>query len=82
MEEQTAVEWLIKEIQNRQNGIVATLPVLSTDELYVKAKRMQMQQIIHAYKHGQNNEFSHLMVGKSHITGEDYYDQTYKTQAQ
>ena len=75
----TAVEWLIKEIQNRQNGIVDTLPVLSTDELYVKAKQMNKRQTIDAYKHGQNNEFSHLMVGKLHITGEEYYNQTYKT---
>ena len=40
----TAVEWLIKQIQNRQNGIVDTLPVLSTDELYDKAKQMEEEQ--------------------------------------
>ena len=77
MAQQTAVEWLIKEIQNRQNGIVDTLPVLSTDELYAKAKQMHKQQVIDAYKHGQKNEFSHVMVGKILITGEEYYNQTY-----
>ena len=78
----TAVEWLIKEIQNRQNGIVDSLPVLSTDELYVKAKRMQMQQTIDAYKHGQNNGYNYRGTGKGYIEGEEYYNQTYKTQAE
>ena len=74
----TAVEWLLKFIE----------PSLTLEQkqffsiVIPQSKKMNEQQIIHAYKHGQNNEFSHLMVGKLLITGEEYYEQTYKTQAQ
>jgi len=73
---QTAVEWLADKLMSE----------LWTDtecKKYIEqAKQMHERQIVDGYKHGQNNEFSHLMVGKLHITGEEYYEQTYKTQAQ
>lgn len=79
MAQQTAVEWLLSELQTyvlKKNDMRLIRPCIE------KAKQMQEQQTIDAYKHGQNNEFSHLMVGKPHITGEEYFEQTYKTQAQ
>jgi hypothetical protein len=83
---QSAVEWLIEELikQDRRSN-----PNSFTIQIYFEASKnivnhaleMNKHQTIDAYKHGQNNEFSHLMVGKLHITGEEYYEQTYKTQA-
>ena len=69
----TAVEYVFK--QYKLTGDISNAQ-------WDKARRMQKEQIVDGYKHGQNNEFSHLMVGKLHITGEEYYEQTYKTQAQ
>ena len=74
---QSAVEWLVETMINS-----AGMNQFEIDEVIKKSLEMEKQQIIHAYKHGQNNEFSHLMVGKLLITGEEYYEQTYKTQAQ
>ena len=40
---------------------------------------MQKQQTIDAYKHGQNNGYSFRYGAVPRITGEEYYNQTYKT---
>ena len=42
----TAVEWLIQKLTNRQNGVFDGLPYLSVDEIYNKAKQMEKQQIV------------------------------------
>ena len=74
---QTAVEFLEKQLTLALGDELKDLR-----GLFVVAKEMEKEQTVDAYKHGQNNEFSHLMVGKLLITGEEYYEQTYKTQAQ
>jgi len=33
----TAVEWLIKKLQNRENGIFDGLPHLSVEQIYLQA---------------------------------------------
>ena len=48
----TAVEWLIKKITNRQNGIFDGLPHLSLEEIYEQAKEMEKNQIIESFKEG------------------------------
>jgi hypothetical protein len=45
---QTAVEWLVKKITNRQNGVFDGFPHLSVDKIYNQAKEMEKQQIINA----------------------------------
>ena len=80
-EQMTAVEWL----NNNMPNVGHYIPMEVALELHAKfqqAERMHEMQIKDAYKHGQKNEFSHVMVGKILITGEEYYEQTYKTQAQ
>ena len=81
MAQQTAVEWL----SNNFPKVGKYITLEMTFEIHAKfqqAERMHEMQIKDAYKHGQKNEFSHVMVGKILITGEEYYEQTYKTQAQ
>ena len=41
---QTAVEWLIKKLTNRQNGILDGFPHLSLDEIYSQALEMEKEQ--------------------------------------
>lgn len=52
MKKQTAVEWLIKKLENRQNGIFDGLPHLSVDEIYTKAKAMEKGQIEYSFERG------------------------------
>ena len=72
----TAVDWLLKFIE----------PSLTPEQkqffsiVIPQSKKMNEQQIKDAYKHGQNNGLHYRFTGKS-ITGEEYYEQTYKTQA-
>ena len=54
-------------------------------ELHAKfqqAERMHKQQTVDAYKHGQNNGYNYRSNGRGYITGEEYYEQTFTTQAQ
>jgi hypothetical protein len=44
MTQETAVEWLIKKLQNRENGIFDGLPHLSVEKIYLQAKQMEEQQ--------------------------------------
>ena len=43
---QTAVEWLIQKLINKQNGVFDGFPYLSVDEIYDKAKEMEREQMI------------------------------------
>jgi hypothetical protein len=52
MSKQTAVEWLIKKLTNRQNGIFDGFPHLSLDEIYSQAKAMERQQMKEMYLKG------------------------------
>jgi len=40
----TAVEWLIKKLTNRQNGVFDGLPHLSVDEMYEQALALEKEQ--------------------------------------
>ena len=68
MEQQTAVEWLIKKLQNRQNGIFDGLPHLSLDEIYTQAKQMEKNQIIDAFDIGCQDE---------NRIGKEYYEEIF-----
>jgi hypothetical protein len=77
MSKQTAVEWLIKKLTNRQNGIFDGFPHLSLDEIYSQAKAMEKEQIEDAW----DKRCSHGVVSQTwHIetkNGEQYYNETY-----
>jgi len=79
MAEQSAVEWL-------ENQLTLALGDELKDlrGLFVVAKEMHEREIKDAYGHGQNNGRS-CLYGNPYaklITAEQYYQQTYKTQAQ
>ena len=70
--QQTAVEWLINKLQNRQNGIFDGFPHLSLDKIYEQAKQMEKEQIMKAHKEG--NKYNGWALQHEH---EQYYNETY-----
>ena len=75
MKKQTAVEWLIEKLTNRQNGVFDGLPHLSVDEIYNQAKAMEKEQMMYAVLDDvANNE---NMKKKFADRFEQYYNETY-----
>jgi len=72
MEQQIAVGWLIKKLQNRRNGIFDGLPHLSLDEIYNQAKQMEKEQIMRAYEFGVADPYNFI-----EDEAEQYYNETY-----
>jgi GTP-dependent phosphoenolpyruvate carboxykinase len=68
---QTAVEWLIEKLTNRQNGVFDGFPYLSVDEIYEQAKEMEKEQIEEAYK------YARAHWSREDGNAERYYEQTY-----
>ena len=84
---QSAVEWLIEELikQDRRsnpNSFTVQIYFEASKNIFDHALEMNKQQTIDAYKHGQNNGYNYRSNGTNYITGEEYFEQTYKTQAQ
>jgi hypothetical protein len=71
MSKQTAVEWLIEQIQNRQNGVIKDFPVLSLDQIFEQAKAMEKERIVDAAKS------CNYIGGATNIEAEQYYNQTF-----
>jgi hypothetical protein len=73
--EKTAVEWLIKKLTNRQNGVFDGFPHLSVDEIYEQAKEMEKEQIKDAYYNGTTDE----VKSKDELLfeAEHFYNETY-----
>jgi len=66
---QTAVQWLIQKLTNRQNGVFDGLPHLSVDEIYNQALEMEKEQRI---------KFTHdYLDDDADVTAEQYYKETY-----
>jgi hypothetical protein len=74
--EQTAVDWLIKEIKIRQNGIIQDLSLLPIDDLFSKAKMMENNQMNIQYEKGYWGGF--IVVSENVI---NYINDNYKTKA-
>ena len=70
-DKQTAVEWLIEKLTNRQNGVFDGFPYLSVDEIYEQAKEMEKEQIEEAYK------YARAHWSREDGNAERYYEQTY-----
>jgi hypothetical protein len=74
----TAVEYLIKEFSNVLGKIQTKSlkdSILLIDAIE-QAKEMEKQQIIDA--HGQKKDYSFSQIDPQTITGEQYYNATYK----
>lgn len=71
---QTAVEWLIEEIE-RNTG----LNYLYEEDYVIKAKEMEKQQIIDACYFAYNEGCSYMSDGKTEYDSfEQYYNETFK----
>jgi 23S rRNA G2445 N2-methylase RlmL len=65
---QTAVEWMVQRIIDRQNGVINEFPIFSLDQIFDHAKEMEKQQIIDSLHYfGIEN-------------AEEYYTETYGRQ--
>jgi hypothetical protein len=73
MSKQTAVEWMIDKMINKQNGTFDGFPVLSLDEIFEQAKEMEKEQIMEAYNEG--NKYNGWALKHE---SEKYYNETYK----
>lgn len=73
---QTAVQWLIQKLINRQNGIIDGFPVLSLDEIYDKAKQMEKEQHKDTWLDSRIESNDEDYIGKEK-SFEQYYNETY-----
>ena len=64
---QTAVEWLVQNI--KEKGLVA---VLWNEKVIEQAKEMEKEQIIEAYKYGNQSDV--------YFKPEQYYNETFKSE--
>jgi hypothetical protein len=75
MSKQTAVEWLIQQIVNRQNGEVKGFPVLLLDEMFNLAKEIEKEQHLESYRVGNTFTNSASLDFKDFF--DEYYTKTY-----
>jgi len=74
MSKQTSVEWLEQEFIALQNYTVNELG------LFAKAKAMEKQQIIDAYRDGRSDQQSQRPSRFYNRNAEYYYNETFKTE--
>jgi hypothetical protein len=75
MKKQTAVEWLYSELSknNISNDSIKSR-IYKESEIWKQAKQMEKEQIIEANRDGVDM----VIAEERYITGEDYYNETYK----
>ena len=78
MAQQTAVEWL-KDMLEWNYGDPQMLEITwqNLDDLLERTKAMEKEQIEKSFSHGQETPLNHPIV--PHYSGEEYYNETYKT---
>jgi len=74
----TAVEFLIQQIVDRQNGIANGS---SLDEIFQQALELEKQQIIHAYQWGRTDQHSKESKWYNR-NAKKYYSETYKNESE
>ena len=74
MAQQTAVEWLIKEIKNFDSG---RSQYYNKAAIYDHAYRMEKEQISKAWDDGDYAYFHSKETGRDFDNGEQYYNETY-----
>jgi len=74
MAQQTAVEWLVHQLNTRQKPLDNS----QIDELFEQAKAMEKEQIEEAFSIGEMNNDAHHYTGrKIHQDQTDYFNKTY-----
>jgi hypothetical protein len=71
MAQQTAVEWLVHQLNTRQKPLDNS----QIDELFEQAKAMEKEQIMKAFSDGQETPISHPNL--PHYSKEEYYEEKY-----
>lgn len=78
MKKQTAVDWLLHQIDKYTSGGVQ-VPNQELSKLIQKAKQMEKGQIENAFLYGDKNGFSRYksFAKDDDMTSEEYYNKTY-----
>jgi len=71
MAQQTAVEWLVHQLNTRQKPLDNS----QIDELFEQAKAMEKEQIMKAFSDGQETPINNPTI--PHYSKEEYYNETY-----
>jgi hypothetical protein len=66
---QTAVDWLIERLTNRQNGVFDGFPIMSLDEIYEQAKAMEEEA----------KAMEEDKIKNVHLMWFNYFNATYRT---
>jgi hypothetical protein len=77
MAQQTAVEWLVEQMEKDSYQILFG-KLNASIETIEQAKAMEKEQIELAYKNGANDEFEHWMNNEERKTSIGYYKRAYK----
>lgn len=75
--QQTAVEWLVEQIEKGEIEIVYSDKIHSIKcipEIIQQAKEMEKQQIVDAFS---QSRLTHPMIGFKHLSFNDYINETY-----
>lgn len=72
---QTAVEWLEEQMKTWGDK-----PRWMRDNIVEQAKAMEKEQIIQTYHKAALNEATYIVAGTSHISAEQYYNETFKSE--
>jgi len=75
MAQQTAVEWLIEQVNSEQYQIAFGQTYICID-LIEQAKQMEKEQIMKAYNAYYSQE---AFIDGEYLKGEQYYNETYMT---
>ena len=81
--EQTAVEWLIKQLgENQLNGLYVIDTLEDVKNVFEKAKEMEKQQIFDTWDNGfdNGNYYGKYNENCEINCGEQYYNETYKSE--
>jgi hypothetical protein len=76
MKDKTAVEWLVKELNNLHPDLILSLKMWDDiDNLINQAKQKEKEQIINARIDGDENHTFNSMMREDYAN--DYYNETY-----
>jgi hypothetical protein len=73
MTQQTAVEWLLKKIENKNGKEFSSYYT----EFIEQAKEMEKEQIVNAWDDGSETEYQYHVNGEFRKCSHDYYNETY-----
>lgn len=77
MAQQTAVEWLAKELESYGDPQVCDITWKDLDSLVEQAKQMEKEQLVKAWDDGDYAYFYSKETGRDFDNGEEYYNETF-----